>query len=88
MIWFTAGRMKSANDTRLRQRRVHHALRPELVAQPLRRAEDAAPLDILAEDEDALIALHLLLETVADRLQDGLDCHGGTLSLSVMRTED
>ena len=60
-----------------RQRRVEHAVAAELVVQPVRGQEDAALLaDVLAEDDDRLVAAHLLGERVADRLDEGHDGHG------------
>ena len=46
-----------ADERRLRQRRVAHALGAELLEQPLAHREAAAvPTDILAHEEDAVIA--------------------------------
>ena len=42
--------------------------------QPIGHAKDAAGLHILADDEDAVVGAHGLVERLADRLEDG---HGG-----------
>src|SRR3954467_15141324 len=64
-----------ADDPGLGQRRVHHAIGPELVDEAVgdleRAAEDA---DVLAHQEHALVGAHLLAHGVRDRLQVG---HGG-----------
>ena len=61
---------RGADDHRLGQRRVDDAVVAELRPQPVGRQEDAALLaDVLAEDDDRLVAAHL----VGERLADGLD---------------
>jgi hypothetical protein len=66
----------TAHDRRLGERRVDHAPVAELLLEALRHFE-GAPVDahVLADDEDALVALHLGAEPVGDRLQVGLDRH-------------
>ena len=50
-----------ADDHRLGQRRVQHAVAAELVVQPVGGEEDAALLaHVLAEHDDRLVAAHLL----------------------------
>ena len=67
------GAGRAADDRRLRERRVDHAPGAELLLEAERDLEGAAvDADVLAEDEDALVAPHLLPEAVADRLQVGL----------------
>ena len=59
-----------ADDRRLRERRVDDAPRPELLLEAERHLERAAvDADVLADDEHALVALHLLAQTVGDRLE-------------------
>jgi hypothetical protein len=61
--------MKSANC-------IDHPPRPELLLKTLGDLERAAvDADVLADQEDALVVLHLLPEAVADRLEVGLLCH-------------
>ena len=70
----------AADDVRLRERRVEHAIAAEGALQPVRDLEDAALArdrcervgaaaigDVLAEDDDARIARHLVLERAVDR---------------------
>ena len=67
---------RGAGDGRLGDGRVADALRAELVVEPARRAVGAAvDPDVLAHDEDALIANHLLAERVANRLPVKDLCH-------------
>ena len=67
---------RAAHDRGLRQRRVEDAPRAELLLEAERDLERAAvDADVLAEHEDALVAAHLLAETVADRLEIGLLRH-------------
>jgi hypothetical protein len=48
------------DDRKLGQRRIDDASRPVLLVQPLRRPKDAATrADVLANEEDALVARHL-----------------------------
>ena len=62
---------RGAGDHPLGEGRVEDALVAVLGPQALGRAEDAALLaDVLAEDHDALVALHLLVHGEADRLED------------------
>src|SRR5690606_24786123 len=59
-------------EARLADRRVDDALRSEVVEEAVRHLERAAVhADVLADHEDALVALHLLPERLADRLQHG-----------------
>ena len=69
---------RGADDRLLRERRIEDALRAEPLLQPLGRLEGAAvDADVLAEDEDAFVALHLLEERLADRLEvEDLDAGG------------
>ena len=62
----------AADDRGLGERRVDHAPRAELLLEAERDLEGAAVhADVLADDEDALVAPHLLAETVGDRLEVG-----------------
>ena len=64
------GASAAGDDRGLRERRVDHAPRPELFLEAERHLERAAvDADVLAEDEDARVAPHLLAEPVGDRLQ-------------------
>ena len=70
------GAGRAADDRRLRERRVDHAPGAELLLEALRHLERAAvDADVLADQEDALVVLHLLAEAVADRLEVGLLGH-------------
>ena len=61
-----------AHDGLLADRRVHHALGAELLDEALRDLERAAvDADVLAEEIDALVALHLLPQRLGDRDQVG-----------------
>ena len=67
---------RAGDDRRLRERHVEHAPRAELLLEAQRHLEGAAvDADVLAEDEDALVAAHLLPEAVGDRLEVGLLGH-------------
>ena len=67
---------RGADDRRLGDRRVDDPLLAELVVQPFGDLERAAVgADVLADDEDALVALHLLGERLADRFEIGDDRH-------------
>src|SRR4051794_25241865 len=67
----------AADDRRLRERRVDHAPRAELLLEAERDLEGAAvDADVLADHEHALVAAHLLAEAVRDRLQVGHLGHG------------
>ena len=62
----------AADDRRLGQRRVHHAVGAELVDEAVGHLEGAAEdADVLAHHEDALVGAHLLAHRVGDRLQVG-----------------
>src|SRR5262249_61071175 len=66
----------AADDRRLGERRVDHAPRAELLLEPERHLERAAVhADVLADQEHAAVAPHLLAETVADRLEVSLLAH-------------
>ena len=68
---------RAADDRRLGERRVDHAPRPELLLEAERDLERAAVhADVLAEDEDALVAPHLETQCVRDRLDVGHLGHG------------
>ena len=67
--------MRGAGEALLGDRRVDHALRPELGPQPLGVREGAAALaGAFAEIEDRRIAAHLLGDAVAHRVEPA--CHG------------
>ena len=58
---------RHADDRLLGDRRVHHALGAEALDEALRDLEGAAvDADVLAEHEDALVALHLFPERLRD----------------------
>ena len=58
---------RGAQDRLLGNRRVAHPQRPELLVKPYRRLEDAARLrDVLAEEDDAVVALHFLRDAACD----------------------
>src|SRR5207244_12029752 len=61
-----------ADDRRLRDRRVDHPLLAELLGEAFRDLErpTVAP-HVFAQDEDALVALHLLPQPLAQRLEIG-----------------
>jgi hypothetical protein len=66
----------AAHDRGLGERRVDHAPGAELLLESLSDLErTAVDTDVLADHEDALVALHLLTETVGDRLQVRFDGH-------------
>src|ERR1700741_1380756 len=61
---------RSGDDDALSKRRVENALFAEFVEQAVGYFENAAGKpDILAKDEDALVALHLLRESFIDCFQ-------------------
>ena len=63
---------RGADDRRLGDRRVDHPRLAELREQAVGDLERAAVrADVLAEDEDVRVALHLLEERLADRLEIG-----------------
>ena len=79
------------DEAALGDRRIQHAIAAELGHQPLGDTERAAPGvvlaggtqaagDVLAHDDDAMIALHLLGEGLVDRLTVALLGHGPGLS--------
>jgi len=69
---------RHADDASLRERRVEHALRAVLLLQPLCHAEHAAEVaDIFAEDHRALVALHVQVQRLVQRLEH---VHGRSLS--------
>ena len=62
---------RGADDHRLGERGVDHAIVAELAPQAVRGEEHAALLaDVLAQDDDGLVAPHLLGHAVADRLDE------------------
>ena len=66
----------AADDRGLGERRVDDAPRAELLLEAERDLEGAAvDADVLADQEDALVAPHLGAEPVGDRLQIGDLCH-------------
>src|SRR5436190_2492726 len=68
---------RGADDAQLADRRIEASTGAELLLQSLGAAEHAAEIaDILAEHDDALVALHGDLEGVADRLDHGPARHG------------
>ena len=70
------GADRAADDRRLGQRRVHHALGAELVDEAVGHLEGAAEgADVLAHQEHALVGAHLLAHGVGDRLQVGHGRH-------------
>jgi hypothetical protein len=59
---------RSPDNRLLGDRRVEHALRAEAPMEALRDTEHAPGLaDVLADQEDLLVALHLLGERLGDR---------------------
>jgi hypothetical protein len=64
--WISA----TADDGRLREGRVDHAA-GKLLGEPLSGAKDAASLDVLTHEEDAVVARHLLFEGGADGFDHG-----------------
>ena len=61
---------RRADDGRLRDRRVQHALGAELVHEPLRHAERQAEHDVLTDAVHARIAAHLLAKREVQRVAD------------------
>ena len=81
---FIAAPIATPDDQRFGERAVEHAPLAELLLQPLGDAEHAAlGADVLTEDHHALVALHLLADAVADRLDVRLDGHGQSPGLGV-----
>src|SRR5438067_2139989 len=65
-----------ADDDLLRDRRVEHTLLTELFHQPARDFERAVvETDVLAEQEDAIVALHFLAERLVERVAHGEHRH-------------
>ena len=63
---------RAAEDRGLRDRRVEHPLRAELLLEVARHAEDAAGGgDVLAEEHELVTGLQLELERTVHRLGDG-----------------
>jgi hypothetical protein len=68
----TAGRARGLDDRRFRDRRVDHAGFAESLLEALGDLERAAiRADVLAQHEDAIVALHLLPQALAQRLEKG-----------------
>src|SRR3546814_2283623 len=78
---------RSANDRAFGDRRIDHALRPELCVKPAGGAPDAADRflpaggartadHVLAKHDDARIAFHLGMKRMVDRFADIHHCHG------------
>ena len=67
------------DDRRFRQRRIDDAL-AVLGVQPFRGAKDSACFDVFAQQEDAVVPGHLLVERAADCFDDG---HRGHQSSSL-----
>ena len=66
-----------AEHPRLRERSVDATVGAEPVAQPRRRAEDAAgPADVLAEHEHVVVARELRVERVVDGFDERQLSHG------------
>jgi len=71
------------DDAQLGQRGVDHTVRAVLIKQADGRAEDAAArADVLAGDEDAIVALHLLVHRLAQSFDEGNFGHSGRGSSS------
>jgi hypothetical protein len=67
----------AAHDPGLGQRHVDAAVGPEALAQPGGGAEDAArAAHVLAENHDRVVALHLDVERVVDRVDEELLSQG------------
>ncbi len=72
---------RSTDESLLRDRRVDHAIRAELFVQPGGDTEGAAvAADVLAEQEDALVAAHRVGETVANRVEIGIGAQPRSLT--------
>ena len=69
------GAQGGAHDGGLGDRRVEHALRPELLRQPFGHAEGHAEHDVLADAVHARVASHLLAEREVERLAKIHDRH-------------
>src|SRR5205807_892173 len=83
------GAHRRADEPRLRDRRVQHALAPVLLDQALGDSEDATPgvlvfepgyggaaRDVLAHQNDGWVTCHLLVEALVDRLAEGQRPYG------------
>jgi hypothetical protein len=72
---------RGAHDHRFREGRVDDPLLTELRPQPVRGEEHATLLaHVLAEDDDRLVAAHLLHEGLADGLDERPGRHQSTSS--------
>ena len=67
-----AAPIAGADDQRLRNRRVDHAVFAEGIEQPFGNLERAAQFaDVLAHHEDVVVAAHLFMQRLVDRFQIG-----------------
>ena len=67
---------RHADDCRLGQRGIDDPGLAVPIEQPLGGAENAAPdADVLAEDDDLVVARHLLVDCVVDGLEDVFHAH-------------
>ena len=72
---------RGTDEPLLRDRRVQHAIRAELLEQSCGDAERAAVVaDVLAEQEHAIVAAHRVGETVADGLEIGVGAQPSSLT--------
>ena len=72
---------RGTDEPLLRDRRVHHAIRAELLEQTGRDAERASVVaDVLAEQEHSLVAAHRVGETVVDGLEIGVGAQPSSLT--------
>ena len=70
---------RDPHDARLGDGRVDDAVRPELLDEAVRDAEHpAADANVLAEEDEALVAAELLEQRVVHRLDVRLDGHRRT----------
>jgi hypothetical protein len=70
---------RDADEARLRQRRVDHTILAELLHPAGGDPEHpAASSDVLAEQDDALVVGHLVVQGIADRRHDVLLCHASS----------
>ncbi len=68
------GADRDADDARFRDRRVDDPIRAEFLDEPIRHPEHpAAHADVLAQEDQALVATELALQRVVDRLDVRLD---------------
>ena len=78
---------RRSDDRRFGDRRVDHAGLTEPLGESFRDFERAAvETDVFAEDEDALVALHLFPESLAQRLEKGDFGHHSALNQSLSAT--